>query len=582
MANPDAIRSGEGRVLRAAPVVRVASVVKRYLTDGPPALCDVTFDVRQGEFLTMVGPSGCGKTTLLRLLSGLTRASEGAVLLDGRPIAGPPPEVALVFQDYNRSLFPWLTVIRNVMFPLRPSRVSRDVRVARAETVLDELGLHGVARKYPWQLSGGMAQRVAIARAIVSRPRLLLLDEPFASVDALTRAELQDVVLRVHGQLEQRRMTVVHVTHDIDEAVYLGDRVLVLSPAPGRIIASIEVDVPRPREQTASRSTSRFLAVRNEAGVRALLLLCYLGAALMVCACGGGGHGGGKTPSRATEVNIIALPIEPTALAFYAKEKGFFRREGIDAKIAVINDPQQAPAGVLSGKAAFSSFSASGLALLKSRGAPVRLVAAGALYSPDAPTTALVTAKGKQFKHADELVGKTIAIDAPNTPAHIGLLRWLKRNGVDAGDVRFVDLPFPQMLGPLNKGRVDAAVMPEPFLTVALQQGAMRIAPIFDAVCARDCLATVWMARRDVEPNLAARFRKAIQSAAAWANQDENEPASGAILAKYSELDPGLFAKVTRTRFAERLRPEMAQPWIDVYAEFGVIPASVRATDLTK
>jgi NitT/TauT family transport system ATP-binding protein len=264
MASADAIRSGEGRVRTEAPLVRVTSLAKHYARDGAPALCDVTFDVHEGEFLAVVGPSGCGKTTLLRVLCGLTRPSEGAVLLDGRPVLGPPPEVALVFQDYNRSLFPWLTVIRNVMFPLRRTGISGGARVARAEAVLNDLGLRGVARKYPWQLSGGMAQRVAIARALVSRPRLLLLDEPFASVDALTREELQDVVLRVHGELEARRMTVVQVTHDIDEAVYLGDRVLILSSAPGRVVGSIEVDVPRPREQTASRSSARFLAVRNE------------------------------------------------------------------------------------------------------------------------------------------------------------------------------------------------------------------------------------------------------------------------------------------------------------------------------
>jgi NitT/TauT family transport system ATP-binding protein len=264
MASAKAICSGEGRLRTPAPVVSVASLGFRYVRDGPPALWDVTFDVREGEFLTVVGPSGCGKTTLLRVLSGLIRPGEGAVLLDGRPVLGPPPEVALVFQDYNRSLFPWLTVIRNVMFPLRRTLVSRGARVARAEAVLHDLGLRGVARKYPWQLSGGMAQRVAIGRALVSRPRLLLLDEPFASVDALTREELQDVVLRVHGELEERRMTVVHVTHDIDEAVYLGDRVLILSSAPGRVVGAIDVDVPRPRDQTASRSSPRFLAVRNE------------------------------------------------------------------------------------------------------------------------------------------------------------------------------------------------------------------------------------------------------------------------------------------------------------------------------
>ncbi len=264
MASAESTRSGEGGLRMTAPVVRVGSLRKRYAPDGPSALCDVTFDVHEGEFVCVVGPSGCGKTTLLRVLCGLTRPSEGAVLLDGRPVLGPPPEVALVFQDYNRSLFPWLTVIRNVMFPLRCTGVSGGARAARAETVLHDLGLRDVARKYPWQLSGGMAQRVAIARALVSQPRLLLLDEPFASVDALTREELQDVVLRVHGDRKERRMTVVHVTHDIDEAVYLGERVLILSSAPGRVVGSIAVDVPRPREQTASRSSARFLAVRNE------------------------------------------------------------------------------------------------------------------------------------------------------------------------------------------------------------------------------------------------------------------------------------------------------------------------------
>jgi NitT/TauT family transport system substrate-binding protein len=309
--------------------------------------------------------------------------------------------------------------------------------------------------------------------------------------------------------------------------------------------------------------------------VTRLARLCCIGVALVVSACGGG-------QDAPKKLNITALAIEPTALAFYAKEQGFFRREGIDAKITVINDPEQAPAAVLSGTAAFSSISVPGLAVLRSRRAPVRLVAAGALYLPEAPTTALVAAKGKRFGRARDLVGKTIAIDAPNTPAHIGLLQWLRRNGVDAGDVHMVEIPFAQMIGPLSRGRVDAAVLPEPVLTLALQRGAMPIAHILNAVCARDCLGTVWIARRDVDSNLAARFRNAIQAAAEWANRQENQRASGAILAKYSELDPALIAKVTRTRFATRLRPELAQPWIDVYAEFGVIPSSFPATGLTK
>ena len=247
-----------------AAVLRVAALGKGYSSDGPPALTDVTFDVAEGELVALVGPSGCGKTTLLRIMCGLLAPSEGTVLLDGRPVVRPSERVALVFQDYSRSLFPWLNVLRNVTFPLGHDGLSRTDRVARAEAALHEVGLDGVGSKYPWQLSGGMQQRVAIARALVSRPEVVFLDEPFASVDALTRAELQDLLLAVHARAENRRVTIVHVTHDVDEAVYLADRVLVLTPSPGSVAASIDVGLPRPRAQTETRSSPRFLAVRNE------------------------------------------------------------------------------------------------------------------------------------------------------------------------------------------------------------------------------------------------------------------------------------------------------------------------------
>jgi NitT/TauT family transport system ATP-binding protein len=245
-------------------VLRVSGLGKRYARNGPPALTDVTFDVPEGELLAIVGPSGCGKSTLLRLLCGLTAPTEGTVLLDGRPVTRPPREIAIVFQDYSRSLFPWLTVVRNVMFALRRSGLSRSGKRVRAEAVLREMGLEGAADRYPWQLSGGMQQRVAIARAMVSHPEVLLLDEPFASVDALTRAELQDLLLQVHATREGRHATVVHVTHDIDEAAYLADRVLVFGSSPGRIVGEVDVELPRPRAQTETRSAPRFLEVRNE------------------------------------------------------------------------------------------------------------------------------------------------------------------------------------------------------------------------------------------------------------------------------------------------------------------------------
>jgi NitT/TauT family transport system ATP-binding protein len=246
------------------PVLRVeGGLEKRYSDTGPAALAGVTFDVLGGELLAIVGPSGGGKTTLLRLLCGLMHPTAGSVHLDGHLVTSPPREAAIVFQDYSRSLFPWLNVTRNVMFSLRRDGVTRAEKHAQVERVLSEVGLEGAGSKYPWQLSGGMQQRVAIARALVSRPEILLLDEPFASVDALTRTELQDLVLRLHEH-DEKGITIVHVTHDIDEAVYLADRVLVLSGTPGRIVASVEVPLPRPREQTGTRSSPEFLTIRNE------------------------------------------------------------------------------------------------------------------------------------------------------------------------------------------------------------------------------------------------------------------------------------------------------------------------------
>ena len=307
--------------------------------------------------------------------------------------------------------------------------------------------------------------------------------------------------------------------------------------------------------------------------------------ALVVCVAAGAS--GAPAPSAAngvplTRVNIAVLPLEPTAQIFYAHRRGFFRAQGIDARITVVSDPAQMVAAVLSGEAAFSPVNSGGLSILKTRGAPVKVVAGGALYRRNTPTTAVVAGPGKRIARARDLVGKRIGIDATNTIAHIGLLKWLKGNGVSAGDVRLVEIPFAQMLAPLRRGTIDAAILPEPYLTLATQRGATRVAHPFHAVCARDCLLTFFMARRDIDPNLAARFRNAVQAAAVWANKRQNDRASGAILARYAPIDAGVIREMTRTRFSERLRPAPAQPWIDAFAEFGVIPASFSALDLVK
>jgi len=224
------------------------------------ALADLAFAVKPGEFVSIVGPSGAGKTTLLRTLAGLLTPTEGAVWVDGRRTNGVPPGMAMVFQDYSRSLLPWLTVEKNVAFPLGGSSIPKPERRAIVAEALEAVGLGGFGKRYPWQLSGGMQQRVAIARALAYRPSLMLMDEPFASVDAQTREGLEDLVLKIR---DTYGMTILFVTHDIDESVYLANRVLVLSRPPARIVEDIAVDLPEPRDQITTRENPDFIHLRG-------------------------------------------------------------------------------------------------------------------------------------------------------------------------------------------------------------------------------------------------------------------------------------------------------------------------------
>ena len=223
---------------------------------------DLTFTAREGEFLSIVGPSGCGKTTLLMTLAGLLPADSGEVAFDGKLVSQPPPGLAVVFQDYSRSLMPWLRNIDNVLFGMRrlTTGSSRDKRAQAMET-LAVVGLKGFENHYPWQVSGGMQQRVAIARALAANARLLLLDEPLAAVDAQTRGELQDLLLELARRFNK---TFVLVTHDVDEAVYLADRVIVLSQRPTAVVREIAVSLARPRDQITTRSEPEYLRLRAE------------------------------------------------------------------------------------------------------------------------------------------------------------------------------------------------------------------------------------------------------------------------------------------------------------------------------
>ncbi|GAA3923916.1 ABC transporter ATP-binding protein [Actinoplanes auranticolor] len=245
-----------------SPLLRVEHLRKVYATTTGEveAIGDLSFTMSHGELVCIVGPSGCGKTTLLKCLAGLLRPTSGRMEMDGAPVTGPSPAMAVVFQEYGRSLYPWLTVRGNVELPLRHKKLSRAVRDRIVTDAIEAVGLPQATLSHPWQLSGGMQQRVAIARAIAYQPEVLIMDEPFAAVDAQTRAELEDLVRLLHLT---RGISTVFVTHDIDESVYLGQRVLVLSNSPTRVQEDLVIDLPSERDQLTTRALPRFTELRT-------------------------------------------------------------------------------------------------------------------------------------------------------------------------------------------------------------------------------------------------------------------------------------------------------------------------------
>ena len=234
---------------------------KRFTSHGRAAFKNITFSVRQGEFVVLIGPSGCGKSTLLHIMAGLSEPTAGSVKLDGAAIDGPRSEMMFVFQQYTKSIFPWKTVIKNVLLGVKyQSAASRESLKKLCLEHLDLVGLGRYPHYYPYQLSGGMQQRVAIARALARRPKLLLMDEPFSALDAMMRVELQDLLLKLWADLG---LTVVFVTHDLDEALYVAQRVIMLSASPGTIAENVEVPFAYPRRQIETRSEPAYLKLRE-------------------------------------------------------------------------------------------------------------------------------------------------------------------------------------------------------------------------------------------------------------------------------------------------------------------------------
>ena len=241
------------------PLLEIQRLSKEFARQGRVvrALDRIDLSVAEGEFLSIVGPSGCGKTTLLHMLGGFVPVDQGAIHLDGRPITGPGPDRGVIFQEY--ALFPWRTAHGNIVWPLEIKGVAKDERERVAEHYLDLVHLKGFRDHYPAELSGGMKQRVALARVLVLDPRILLMDEPFGALDSQTRELMQEELLEIWGTT---RKTVIFITHDIDEAVYLSDRVLVMTARPGRIKEDLRIDLPRPRRLEIKKSPE-YAAYRN-------------------------------------------------------------------------------------------------------------------------------------------------------------------------------------------------------------------------------------------------------------------------------------------------------------------------------
>lgn len=248
------------------PYINVRDVAKEYegFQGGKPltAIRSINLNFGEGSFTSLVGPSGCGKSTLLQIIAGLMPASRGEIQFESKSIDGPPKGMLYLFQQYTKSLFPWRTILQNVAFGPENEKQSQSKKDLRAECCryIELVGLKGFEDYYPWQLSGGMQQRVAIARALVFKPKVLLMDEPFSAVDALTRVELQDQLLRLWKQFG---LTIIFVTHDFEEAIYLSQEVVVLKRSPGEIIEQLNIDLPYPRHQLTTRESSSYLGLRH-------------------------------------------------------------------------------------------------------------------------------------------------------------------------------------------------------------------------------------------------------------------------------------------------------------------------------
>jgi NitT/TauT family transport system substrate-binding protein len=323
-------------------------------------------------------------------------------------------------------------------------------------------------------------------------------------------------------------------------------------------------------------------------GSRAAIVCRVVGllATLLLVPTAGSATAARTESAQLPKIAVGIIAVDPAGQAMYAKARGLFRKHDLDVTVRTYLDGNQVRNALARGEVQLAAMPPPTLAQAQTNGAPLRAIAGGAVYRPGVPTTMVVAAPRKAITRARDLIGKQVSIDFETSVAHLGLLRWLERNGVSREDanekVGLIKYPFEQVQGPLVRGQIDAAVLPEPWLTWALQRGARRLGLAFDSVCSTDCLLTVYVARKDVSSDVVSRFRRAIQEAAVWANKKANQKASRLILARNAGIPRTRLGNMTRTPYATRFRLKMAQPWIDLYQDYKLIPDSYTVQDLIK
>ena len=462
------------------------------------AVEDLSLQVNPGEFVCLLGTTGCGKSTVLNVVAGFISPTTGHVFLDGKEITSPGPERGIVFQQH--ALFPWKTVRGNVEFGLKMKGLTEDQKSKTGQRYINLIGLKGFEDRYPHELSGGMQQRVGIARVLANDPLLLLMDEPFGSVDAQTRMMMQELLLRIW---EEFHRTVLFVTHDVDEAILLADRILVMTTRPGQIKEELTVTLARPRGYDMA-TTDEYAEIKR----RALSLIREESLKAMWA-------GLASAKRAADEVRIGYLPNAESVPLLIAQRHGFFKKEGIKVELVEFESGEVVISAAIAGGLDAGVAGTVPILFALENEEAIRIVRDGGhVGKAPHPYFGLCTRKDSDIRKTEHLRGKTVAVNGYRTTGSTLLLILTRRADV-AGSVRVVTLPFGAMARGLQEGRIDAAMMIEPYIALGLADGQIEVLAGTEEIVSSFQSSLVFFARKYIDegPENVKRFCAAYDRA---------------------------------------------------------------------